>query len=184
MQAGVAARPVSYVLQLGLVAGVYFLAARLSLSLAIPPGYATAVWPPSGIALAAALLCGARIWPAIWIGAALANVLVESSFVPAAVIATGNTLEALAAMALIRRHAGDPGRFERTEDVVKFIALCGAAAAIAASMAALALTGGHSLPADEGLRGWWTWWQGDATGMIIVAPLVLSWSVAGPAWTS
>src|SRR5881394_753986 len=73
------ARPLPYVLQVGLIAGVYFLAARLSLALAIPPGYATAVWPPSGIALAAALLFGARVWPGIWIGAALANVMVESS---------------------------------------------------------------------------------------------------------
>jgi diguanylate cyclase (GGDEF)-like protein len=184
VQASAVARPVSYVLQLGLVAGAYFVAARLSLALAIPPGYATAVWPPSGIALAAALLLGARVLPGIWIGAALANVLVESSVVSAAIIATGNTLEALAAMALIQRHAGNPGRFERTEDVVKFIALCAASAAVAASIAGLAMAWGHSLPDNEGLRGWWTWWQGDATGMIIVAPLILSWSEAAPAWTA
>jgi len=169
-------RQVPYVAQVGLIAVVYFVAGRLSLSLAIPPGYATAVWPPSGIALAAALLLGSRIWPGIWIGAALANITVESSFVSTALIASGNTLEALAARALIRRHVGDLGHFERGEDVVKFILLCALSAAIAATVAAVALASGQSLPWVASFRNWWTWWQGDATGMIIVAPLILSWS--------
>ena len=81
-------RQVPYAAQVGLVAAAYFVAARLSLALAIPPGYATAVWPPSGIALAAALLLGGRIWPGIWLGAALANVMVESSLASALLIAT------------------------------------------------------------------------------------------------
>ena len=90
-------RQVPYAAQLALIALLYFVAARLSLALAIPPGYATAVWPPSGIALAAALIFGSRVWPGIWLGAALANITVEASFVAAALIASGNTLEALAA---------------------------------------------------------------------------------------
>ncbi|HEU5177760.1 MAG TPA: EAL domain-containing protein [Burkholderiales bacterium] len=167
-------REIPYAVQLCLVAIVYFIAAKLSLALAIPPGYATPVWPPSGLALAAALLLGSRIWPGIWIGAALANITVEASFLSAALIASGNTLEALAAGALIRRYVGDPGAFRRGEDVIKFILLCGLSACIAATVAALALAGGHTL---DGFRNWWTWWQGDAAGMIIVAPLVLSWCV-------
>ena len=168
-------RQVPYAAQVGLVAAAYFVAARLSLALAIPPGYATAVWPPSGIALAAALLLGGRIWPGIWLGAALANVMVESSLASALLIASGNTLEALAARALIVRHVGDPGSFRRGEDVVKFVLVCGLSAVVAATLATLALAGAHVLSWQEGLRGWWTWWQGDTTGMIIVAPLVLSW---------
>ena len=169
-------------LQVALVAGVYFLAARLSLSLAIPPGYATAVWPPSGIALAAALALGWRVWPGIWIGAALANVMVESSTLSAALMASGNTLEALAGAELIRRHVGDPGRFERAEDVIRFILACALSAVIAATLAALALNG-RALDEAEPLRIWWTWWQGDTAGMILVAPLILSWAAAaGTPW--
>jgi diguanylate cyclase (GGDEF)-like protein len=174
-------KPASALAQIGLVAAAYFLAARLSLALAIPPGYATAVWPPSGIALAAVLLAGPRVWPGIWLGAALANAAIESSFASAVLIASGNTLEALVAAALIRRHAGDPGRFARGEDVVRFVALCGLSATIAASVALAALALRHSLDWSEALRNWWTWWQGDATGMIIVAPLVLSWAARGAA---
>src|SRR5712692_8148569 len=78
--------------QVLLLAAAYFGAAKLSLLLAIPPGYATAVWPPSGIALAAALLAGTRIWPGIWLGAALTNLTVQGSPLLAALIGTGNTL--------------------------------------------------------------------------------------------
>jgi diguanylate cyclase (GGDEF)-like protein len=173
-------RPLAHATEWALIAAIYFVAARLSLALAIPPGYATAVWPPSGIALAAALLFGSRIWPGIWIGAALANVVVESSFLSAVWIASGNTLEALAAAALIRRYVAAPGRFQRGEEVLTFIALCALSATIAASLALVPLAAGHALSWGEALRNWWTWWQGDVGGMLIVAPLILSWSVSDP----
>src|SRR5512139_3802261 len=70
------------------LAACYFAAAKLAL--AIAPGYATAVWPPSGIALAALLLFGRRLWPGIWAGAALVNYSVEGGWLLAASIATGN----------------------------------------------------------------------------------------------
>jgi EAL domain-containing protein (putative c-di-GMP-specific phosphodiesterase class I)/integral membrane sensor domain MASE1 len=157
-----------------LVALVYFAAARLSLAVAIPPGYATPVWPASGIAVAAALLMGKRIWPAVWLGAALANVWVESSVLTASVIATGNTLEALVGAALIRRYAGDAGRFERAEDVVRFIVIAAVSAGVAASIAALPLAN-HGIGLDAGVRNWWTWWQGDVAGILLFTPLILSW---------
>ena len=174
----------SYAAQIALVAAAYFVAARLSLPLAIPPGYATAVWPPSGIALAAVLLLGARAWPGVWLGAALANLAVEASLPSALMIASGNTLEALVAGALIGRFAGDPGRFRRGEDVIKFVVLCAVAAGVAASMALIPLASGHSLTLSEGIRNWWTWWQGDVAGMIIVGPLILSWAARGGAQAS
>src|SRR5713226_7577738 len=169
-------RQVPYLAQVTLIAVAYFVAARLSLAVAIPPGYATAVWPPSGIALAAALLLGNRIWLGIWLGAAFANVAVESSFLSAVFIGSGNTLEALAGATLIRRYIGDPAHFQRGEDVVGFIVLCAVSAAIAATVALVPLASGHPLSWDQTLRNWWTWWEGDVAGMIIVAPLILSWS--------
>src|SRR5258708_12597407 len=95
-----------------LLAAVYFAAAKLSLLAAIPPGYATAVWPPSGIALAALLLLGNRVLPGIWLGAALVNITVQSSPLAAALIPTGNMLEALLAPLLLRRHLGTHRQFE------------------------------------------------------------------------
>jgi diguanylate cyclase (GGDEF)-like protein len=169
-------KQVPYAGQVALMAAIYFGAARISLVLAIPPGYATAVWPPSGIALAAVLLLGRRMWPGIWLGAAFANLWVEESGLSAAVIATGNTLEAVVGGALIRRYIADPLRFERAEEVVSFIVLSALSATIAATVALLPLVLAHPLSWTEVLRNWWTWWQGDVSGIIIVAPLILSWT--------
>ena len=163
--------------QVGLVAIAYFVAAKLALWLAIPPGYATAMWPSSGIALAAILLFGNRIWPGIWIGAALVNVTVNSSMLAAVLIACGNTLEAIACAALVQRFIGIPYAFERGEHVVKFVAYAAVSAALAASIAVLALAVGGPMAWADVLPTWQTWWQGDVSGIIIVTPLVLSWSI-------
>jgi diguanylate cyclase (GGDEF)-like protein len=154
------------------------------LLVAIPPGYATAVWPPSGIALASILLLGNRYWPGIWLGASLINVTVQSSLVAATVMGAGNTLEALAGAALFRAFVGRPGAFRRGEDVIKFVAIAAVSATIAATVAAVPLAFVHSLGSLELLWNWWTWWQGDTVGLIIVTPLILAWAArAGSAWT-
>ena len=56
---------IRWLLSVFAVALAYGVAARLTLFLAIPPGYATAVWPAAGIALAGVLLCGYRVWPGL-----------------------------------------------------------------------------------------------------------------------
>ena len=170
-------RRLSHPGQVLLVAAAYFIAAKLSLLLAIPPGYATAVWPPSGIALAAMLLFGGRIWPGIWLGATLVNLTVELSPATAVIIGTGNTLEALAGAAIVQRFIGIPRRFERGRDVALFVAAAAVSCTIAATVAvtSLAITG--SMTWLQFLQNWWTWWQGDVTGIIIVAPFILNWSL-------
>ena len=161
--------------QAALLAVVYFVAAKLSLLLAIPPGYATAVWPPSGIALAATLLLGNRVWPGVWLGAALVNYTVSSSVLLAVTLGTGNALEALAGAALIRRFIGVPRRFERARDVVVFVAIAALSCTIAATIAVLSMTAMGLVSWPQFLPNWWTWWQGDLVGIVIVTPLVLSW---------
>jgi len=177
-------RSVPYLVQVVGLAAVYFAAAKLALLIAIPPGYATAVWPPSGIALAAVLLRGNRIWPGIWLGASLVNVTVQSSLVAATLIGAGNTLEALTGAVLIRAYIGIPRVFLRGEDVVKFIAIGALSATVAATVAAAPLIFVHSLNSPELFWNWWTWWQGDTAGIIIVTPLILSWTATGErTWT-
>jgi PAS domain S-box-containing protein len=161
--------------QAGFLALAYFAAAKLALLIAIPPGYATALWPGSGIALAALLLAGNRLWPGIWVGSLAANLTIEGSVIAAIVIASGSALQAVAGAELVRRHIGVPYRFRRAEEVVKFVALAALAATIAPTCALLPLGLMHPMPGMEILRNWWTWWQGDATGIILVTPLILSW---------
>jgi diguanylate cyclase (GGDEF)-like protein len=180
-EAAGALRRLAYFAQITLLAVVYFAAARLALSFAISPGYATAVWPPSGIALAAMLLLGNRVWPGVWLGAVLVNFTVNFSPAVALVIGTGNTLEALAGAALVRRYiVGLSCRFEHAPDVFKFVAVAALSCIIAATVVvvSLALEGSVSWP--EFLPNWVTWWQGDVAGIIIVTPLILSWSIRQP----
>jgi PAS domain S-box-containing protein len=161
--------------RVALLAAAYFAAAKLSLLLAIPPGYATAVWPPSGIALAAILLLGVEVWPGIWLGAALSNLTVAGSPLLAILIATGNTLEALAASQWIGRSLKDPARFRSTEDVARFVTCCAGGALLAATVGVTSLASTAAIPWSDFMLNAWTWWQGDTSGMIIVAPLILTW---------
>jgi PAS domain S-box-containing protein len=169
--------------QVALLAAAYFAAAKVSLLVAIPPGYATAVWPPSGIALAALLLGRRSLWPGIWIGSFAANLTIEGAWLAAAVIATGSSLQAYAIATLMRRQMGVPRRFERVREVAIFVGVVVSGAVIAPTLALLPLATIYPLPAMELLANWWTWWQGDACGMLLITPLVLTWSAPGMTWT-
>jgi PAS domain S-box-containing protein len=163
-----------------MLAALYFAVAKLSLMLAIPPGYATAVWPPSGVALAALLLAGNRVWPGIWLGAAFANVTVQSSALAAIFIGSGNTLEAVVGASLIRHFIGVPRRFDRGEDVFKFVGLVAIASMVAATIGVLSIVAAGAIPWADFPAHWWTWWQGDTMGIIIVTPLILLWTDTPP----
>jgi PAS domain S-box-containing protein len=176
--------PARLVLQSGLLAAAYFAAAKLALATAIAPGYAAPIWPGSGLALAALLLAGNRLWPGIWLGSAAANLTIEGSIAAAAIIATGTSAQALAGATLIRRYIGVPRRFRRAKEVLQFVALAALAATIAPTCALLPLGLLHPLAPRELFWNWWTWWQGDASGMILVVPLILAWAGGGTVrWT-
>ena len=167
-----------------LVAAAYFGAAKLSLLVAIPPGYATAVWPPSGIAVAALMLGGPRLWPAVWAGSFIANLTIDGALVASSIIATGSTLQALAIVGLVREHIGVPQRFETIEQVVKFVLIAALGSTIAPTFALLPLAAIYQMPAAELVGNWSTWWQGDACGVLIFAPLILNWfAPSSAAWT-
>ncbi|HEV8264728.1 MAG TPA: MASE1 domain-containing protein [Gemmatimonadales bacterium] len=159
------------------LAAVYFVSAKLGLRLAFVHASATAVWPPTGIALAAFLLLGARVWPAIFAGAFVANLTTAGTVATSLGIATGNTLEGVVGAYLVNRFARGAQVFERPGDVLKFALF----AAVGATMVA-ATCGVTSLAlggfADWAKYGdiWLTWWLGDAAGALVVAPVVLLWS--------
>ena len=167
-------------LPLLLVAVAYFLAARAGFRLALLAEQVTVVWPPSGIALAAVLLLGTRVWPALWVGALLANLSAHAGFAASTAIATGNTAEALAGAWLLRR-AGFDTALERLRDAAALILLAaGASTTISATVGnlALCLTGVQPWAAFGDL--WRVWWLGDATGDLVVAPLILTLRIVGP----
>lgn len=169
--------PAALLGRIAVLATVYVVAANLALLLAIPPGYATAIWPPSGIALAALLLYGQRMWPGVLLGAMLANLMIQGSPLLAVLIGAGNTLEAVVAAGFVRRFVGTRGEFEDGESVVAFVVLVTISALTAAMIgsASLALTG--TIDPSEFALNLFVWLQGDASGMIIVTPLILAWKL-------
>ena len=171
MQPTAVSRPV----QAALLAAAYLGVALVGLTFAIPPGNATAVWPASGLALAAVLLLGSRVWPGVWLGALLANSTTAVSLTAAATIATGNTLEALLGAWLCRRLLSRMGApFERVEDAFLFAAAAGAASTVAATVGGATLVLGGYTPWSQFPANWATWWLGDVAGLMIAAPLVLT----------
>ena len=156
-------------------AGIYLAAARLGLTLAFDAGQVTPVWPASGIALAAVVLFGSSVWPGIFLGAFIANATIGEPILVAASIAVGNTLEALAALWLMQRSGGFDPALVRVRDVVRFMFLgAGASPLIAASLGVLSLCIGAVHPWADAPGLWITWWVGDAMGMLVLAPLLLT----------
>src|SRR5690349_5707489 len=157
---------------------VYVLAGKLGLHFASVHASATAVWPPTGIALAALLLLGPRAWPAVAIGAFVVNVTTAGSVATSLAIALGNTLEALIGARLVERRAGGSRAFDRPRDVFAFAAavLPGAAVSASVGTATIALAG--SAPSGDLLMIWLTWALGDVTGALLVAPPILLWAAA------
>ena len=113
------ARPApALVARICLLAGAYYGAAKLGLSFAFETPSVTAVWPPTGVALAALVLWGPRVWPGVALGAFLANSWTGIPLVATAGITVGNTLEAVAGAYLLRRFADFRPSLERVRDVL------------------------------------------------------------------
>jgi two-component system, LuxR family, sensor kinase FixL len=172
------ARPFSGLPMIGLLTLVYFIAGKFGLMLASLHASASPVWPPAGIALAALLLLGYRAWPAIFVGAFLVNVSTAGNVVTSLAVASGNTLEAVCGAWLVNRFAGGTTVFDRPQGVFKF-ALAAVVSTIispAFGVTSLALAGF----ADWTNYGaiWLTWWLGDTTGDLLIAPLIILWGSA------
>jgi len=157
------------------LAAVYFCAGIFGLSLASVNPSASAVWPPSGIALTAILLWGYRLWPGVFLGATLVNFAVQRSLATALAIAAGNTLEALFGAWLVCRFAEGPKAFKATKNILLFILLAAAlSTTVGATVGVTSLTLAGHARWDDYLAIWLTWWLGDMVGDLIVAsPLVL-----------
>ena len=131
-----ASRPWLYLAGVLALAAAYFGAARVGLLLAFPAEQVTLFWPPSGIALAALLLGGYRLWPGVALGAFLANTTAREPLFVAGAITVGNTLEALLGAWLLHRRAGFRTSLERLPDVLGLVSLAaGVSTTVAATFA-------------------------------------------------
>jgi len=164
---------------MGGLALAYFVAGKAGLRLAFLQPSASPVWPPVGIAVAALLVLGSRFWPAVFVGAFLVNATTAGNVGTSLAIASGNTLEALCAAWLLNRYANGTRVFERAQDVFKFALIGAGSTAISPSIGLTSLALGGFVDWEKYGGVWVTWWLGDLTGYLVIAPLVLVWWV-GP----
>lgn len=166
------------------VAAGYFLAGKAALLLAIPPGYAAAVWPSAGLALAAALLFDYKVLAGVALGSFLVNF--GTSFDPSSPsaiarsallsgsIGLGAALQAALGKALIKRYVGFPTALLRAREVIAFLLLGGPIAClVAATWGVGSLTIAGTIPTGDFAFSWLTWWVGDSIGVLIFCPLAL-----------
>jgi PAS domain S-box-containing protein len=159
------------------VALAYFVLAKLGLRLASINPSASPIWAPTGLALAAVLLRGIRIWPAIFIGAFAANATTAGTLETSVVIALGNTLEGLVGGFLIGRWAGGRDTFATPARVAKFAVISvGPATVISATIGVVTLCVAGFASWANFAPVWITWWLGDAAGALVVTPVIVLWS--------
>ena len=166
-------RAAGYILVL---AFCYSCAGKFGLSLASVNPSASAVWPPSGIALAALLLWGYRLWPGIFLGAFLVNITTQGNIATTLGIASGNTLEALLGAWLVGRFANGAKAFERARNIFKFVLLAAVlSTVVSATFGVTSLSLGGFAQWEHYPAIWLTWWLGDVVGDLIITPLLVIW---------
>jgi len=162
----------------------YVISGYLGLMLAVPPGYATAIWAPSGIALGAVLVWGLRTLPGIFAGSFLLNFFVTMTntgggvelvtIMTGLITGTGATLQALTGWYLIKRYVGFSNPLHMPKDILVFALLSGPAACLVA--ATVSNTGLYMEGVISGSNiaiNWVTWWMGDIIGVLIMTPVFL-----------
>lgn len=175
---------VSSLIAIAATALVYYVTGKLGLRMAFLHASATPVWPPTGIALAALLLIGYRVWPGVFLGAFLVNITTVGSVASTLGIATGNTLEVVIGAFLARRFANGRRAYERSQDIIKLWVLAGMVSTTVAAtfgVASLCLAGFAEWANFESI--WLTWWLGDATGGFMVASVLILWSTHELRWS-
>jgi signal transduction histidine kinase len=167
-----------YLLSLVLVALGYYVAGRIGLELAYLDGAVAALWPPAGFGLAVLFLYGLRLWPAIVVG----DLFLGDYSTPLGTVlgqTLGNTLALVAAAWLLRRLTAGRGGLERVPDVLALVACALVAAVVSAAFGPLSLRLGDVISADELGEVVRTWTLGDAAGVLVLTPFMLTWASTG-----
>jgi len=175
----------SYLSELLAVAVLYYITARLGQVLAIPPGNVTPIWLPSGIMLAAVLIRGYQIWPGIFIGAFFGNVWAYADFSQFSSMVMccftgsfngmGDVLCSVGAAYLIKRFTGTSMPIEKSSHVMQFFLFgCLGGPAISALFGVSSLSAAGLVESSRYFFTFMTWWTGDAVGVLVITPLILS----------
>jgi PAS domain S-box-containing protein len=159
----------------------YLLAGWAALRLAIPPGYASPLYPAAGVAVAGVLIGGWRVLPAVALGAFAVNLSLNAqrnnvdmaALLLPLVIGVGAALQAGVGAALVKRHARQPLTLSEPRDVAVFLLASIASCGLSSGLANTALWLIHTVQASQLPFSLATWWVGDLLGVLIATPVVL-----------
>ncbi len=165
----------AHVAELVFVGLIYFVCAKAGLALASINPSATPIWPATGFALAVLILRGHGLWPAVFLGALVANATTAGSLYTSFAIATGNTLEAVVGSQLVNAFAGGRNTFSTPANVAKFALISMASTTLSASIGVGSLALGGYAEWPNFLPIWTTWWLGDSAGALVVTPVLILW---------
>ncbi len=164
------------------LASLYYVMAIWGLKLSFQETNSSPIWPPSGIAFAALLILGYRMWPAVWIGAFVANIAVFSAnhfadfptiFLVSFFIAIGNTLEALLGVFLMNCFVGSRNPLFKTRDIFQFVLVAFVATLAAATVGTTAVSFAKHFTWPIFKVVWYTWWLGDTLSILILTSFLL-----------
>src|SRR5215472_16862815 len=160
----------------------YIVTGKLALLLAIPPGYASPIFPPAGIAVAATLIGGPMALPWVFLGSFLLNVwtgysvsdqLDETGCIAAIVIAAASTGQAAVGGSVLRRAIGYPAPLDNSRDLSLFLLLSPIFCLTSATLSLAGLFALGVVQAPDLISSWISWWIGDTLGVLVVLPLML-----------
>ncbi len=168
-----------------LLALAYFAASQLGLKFALVGHAVTLFWPSSGIALAAVLLFGYRVLPAIFIGAFFSNLTTGLSPIAVAGMATGATMEAWLGAWLLLRLPNFHHRLSEVHDVYRLAFYGGVLSTLSSALAgSTILLAVHAIAPDRYVLTALLWWMGDGLGVVLFAPAILAFALHKPlSWT-
>ena len=160
----------------------YVLTGRLGLLLAVPPGYATAIFPPAGIAMAAALIGGRRTLPWIFAGSCALNLWVGSTIeqhtaartlAVAVVIAGASAAQAAVGGWALRKLIDYPAALDNVRDLGKFLLAAPVLCLTSATLSHSGMAAFGVIDTSEVASSWLSWWIGDTLGVLLFLPLVM-----------
>jgi two-component sensor histidine kinase/integral membrane sensor domain MASE1 len=160
----------------------YIICGRLGLLLAVPPGFATAVFLPAGIAVTAMFVAGSASLPGTFLGSFLLNIWISYSIGhpfdvvginAALIIALSSMIQAAVGGALLRKFIGYPASFDNLRDLLLFLLLAPVICLISATSSLSGLRALGIVPATDLMGNWITWWVGDTLGVLVALPLML-----------
>jgi MASE1/CHASE domain len=161
---------------------VYTLSGKLGLMLAVPPGYASPIFPAAGIAVTAMLIGGRATLPwtffgsfllNLWAGNSLSHRLDATCVAVASNIAAASMLQAAIGGTMLRRAIGYPAPLDNGRDLARFLLLSPVCCLTSATLSLTGLSVLGVVGRSDLARSWVSWWIGDTLGVLVVLPLML-----------